>query len=45
MERRTPDDSLPDELLARYEGGVWVVLTVVALVIIGVIFWLGSMAL
>jgi hypothetical protein len=45
MEQRTRDDLLRDVLLARYEGGVWKLLTVVGLASIGIIFWLGSPAL
>jgi len=34
----------PDELLSKYEAGVWI-LALAALAILGLIFWLGYMVL
>ena len=34
-----------EELLSKYEGGVWVFLALVALAILGLIFWLGYVVL
>ena len=35
----------PDELLSKYEAGVWIFLAPAALAILGLIFWLGYMVL
>ena len=45
MESRTPDDWSRDELLAKYERSVWTILAIFALVIVGLIIWVGHMVL
>ena len=35
----------PDELLSKYEAGVWIFLALIALAILGLISWLGYMVL
>ena len=36
---------LRDELLARYEGGVWTFLVVVGLALLGIVVWIGLLVL
>jgi hypothetical protein len=45
MNPRTPDKRSRDELLAEYEGGVWTLLTVVGLAIVGLVVWAGFVVL
>ena len=40
-----PEHWSRDEVLARYEGGVWILLAVVAVALIAIIAWLGFILL
>jgi hypothetical protein len=39
MKSLTPDDLARDELLAKYEGGVWAFIAVVGCAFVGIIVW------
>jgi hypothetical protein len=39
MKSKTPNDLARDELLAKYEGGVWTFIAVVVCALVGIIIW------
>jgi hypothetical protein len=43
MESRKANHDQQGDPLSKYEGGVWIFLLVVAVAILGLIFWLGYM--
>jgi hypothetical protein len=45
MEPKTPNDESPDELLARYEEGVWTFIAIVGCMLGGIIVWVAFVML
>jgi hypothetical protein len=45
MNTSPPEHWSRDEALARYEGGVWIFLAVIAVALIAIIAWLGVILL
>jgi hypothetical protein len=45
MEPKTPTDESRDELLARYEDGVWTFIAIVGCMLVGIIVWVAFVML
>ena len=44
MEPKTPNDESRDELLARYEEGVWAFIAIVGCMLGGIIVWVALLS-